>query len=87
LKKPAEMDTVIGVPLAKAVRLLRVIAAQSKAMATDLVHKFNVMTPLLAYLAAEPGETGIPDGAAILIESFYMWQTLLAYGLAVNEFE
>jgi len=81
------MVSVQGVPLARAVRLIRVITAQSKAMATDFVFKFKIMTPVLAYLATEPGETGIPDGAGILIESFYLWQTLLTYNLAVDEFK
>jgi hypothetical protein len=81
------MSSVLGVPLAKAVRLVRVIASQSKAMATDLVLKHNIMLPVLKYLASEPGETGIPDGAAILLESIYLWQTLISYGLTISEFK
>ncbi|XP_059481416.1 RNA polymerase II-associated protein 1 [Neocloeon triangulifer] len=85
-KKPADMESVRGVPLARAVRLIRIISAQSKAMSLDFINKFNIMTPIMAYLASEPGETGIPDGPAILIESFYLWQTFLAYDLGINEF-
>lgn len=76
----------LGVPLAKAVRLVRVIASQSKAMAMDLF-KHGIMLPVLKYLASEPGETGIPDGAAVLLESIYLWQTLISYGLTVSEFK
>ncbi|CAB3359660.1 Hypothetical predicted protein [Cloeon dipterum] len=85
-KKPAEMDSVYGVPLARAVRLVRVIAAQSKEMASDFVRKYKIMPTIMKYLSAEPGETGIPDGAAILIESFYLWKTLLAYGFSLKDF-
>lgn len=80
------MSSVLGVPLAKAVRLVRVIASQSKAMATDLL-KHGIMLPVLKYLASEPGETGIPDGAAVLLEAIYLWQTLISYGLTVSEFK
>lgn len=80
------MSSVLGVPLAKAVRLVRVIASQSKAMAMDLL-KHGIMLPVLKYLASEPGETGIPEGAAVLLESIYLWQTLISYGLTVSEFK
>ncbi|KAF4524938.1 hypothetical protein B566_EDAN013901 [Ephemera danica] len=82
---PTEIESVYGVPQARALSLARVLASQSRAIASDLVHKLSIMRPVLAYLAVEPCETGIPDGSSVVLESLYLWQTLLSHALALSE--
>ncbi|XP_069684801.1 RNA polymerase II-associated protein 1-like isoform X2 [Periplaneta americana] len=86
--KPSEMASVYGIPLVEALKLLRVIASSSRNMASDLVHKFGVMDSVITYISIDPRECGLPKQEAVRLsfESFYLWNTLLAYNLATTHF-
>ncbi|XP_021927838.1 RNA polymerase II-associated protein 1 isoform X2 [Zootermopsis nevadensis] len=86
--KPMEMSSVYGIPLVEALKLLRVIASCTRSMASDLVHKYGVMDSVVSYISIDPRECGLPQQEAVRLslESFYLWETLLAYNFASKHF-
>ncbi|XP_063233846.1 RNA polymerase II-associated protein 1 isoform X2 [Bacillus rossius redtenbacheri] len=82
----ADMKSVYGVPLVEALQLVRVIACQSRALASDMVHKYCVMDSVVSYVNIDPRECGLPHKEALRLslESLYLWQALLAYNLAAQ---
>ncbi|PSN49130.1 hypothetical protein C0J52_07240 [Blattella germanica] len=88
INKPSEMSSVYGVPLVEALKLLRVLACSSRSLASDLVHKFGIMDSVVSYISIDPRECGLPQQEAVRLslESFYLWNTLLAYNFATTQF-
>ncbi|XP_066998768.2 RNA polymerase II-associated protein 1 [Anabrus simplex] len=87
-RRPIDMMSVYGVPLVEALKLLRTIACRSRSLATDLVHKYNVMVSVISYISVDPRECSLPQREALRLslESLYLWQTFLAYNLATQNF-
>ncbi|XP_046383648.1 RNA polymerase II-associated protein 1 [Ischnura elegans] len=86
--KPIDMPSVYGVPLAKAVKLMRILACSSPSFAYTAVSKFGIMKSLLAYVSIDPSESSLPKGETLTIalEGYYLWQILLRYGLTADNF-
>lgn len=86
--RPSEMNSVYGIPLVEALKLLRVIASCSRSMASDLVHKLGVMESIIGYISIDPRECGLPQKEAVRLslESLYFWNTLLSYNFASIQF-
>ncbi|KAK3908612.1 RNA polymerase II-associated protein 1 [Frankliniella fusca] len=69
-----------GEPSSKALRLMRVLAAQSRTIANTLLDKFNIMEPVMTYVSMSSPE--LPHIQGLVIHGYYLWQTLMSYGLA-----
>lgn len=69
-----------GEPSSKALRLMRVLAAHSRTIANTLLDKFNIMEPVMTYVSMSSPE--LPQIQGLVIHGYYLWQTLMSYGLA-----
>ncbi|KAG8234309.1 hypothetical protein J437_LFUL013049, partial [Ladona fulva] len=86
ITKPLDMPSVYGFPLSKAVKFIRVLACSSPNFALTVVKKHGIMKSLLSYLSIDPSESSLPqqESLAISLESYYLWQVLLSYGLTAE---
>ncbi|GLG97793.1 RNA polymerase II-associated protein 1 [Gryllus bimaculatus] len=86
--RPLDMQSVYNTPLAEALKLLRIIACHSLKLASDLVHKYSIMESVISYISIDPKECPMPfrEVLNLILESFYIWQTFLAYNLATHYF-
>ncbi|XP_054282701.1 RNA polymerase II-associated protein 1 isoform X2 [Macrosteles quadrilineatus] len=64
----------------EALKLFRVISSQSQSLATHLFETYNLMDVIQRFIAGSRDETSM----SLVLESFYTWQSFLAYHLAVG---
>lgn len=80
------MTKVHGTPLWAALKLVRVIAAAGRHLATRLLQDHAIATPLCQYIAmdASDGKVPLQDYLHLAIESLRTWRVFLSYGLGAQ---
>ncbi|XP_075211617.1 RNA polymerase II-associated protein 1 isoform X2 [Lycorma delicatula] len=66
-----------------ALKLLRVISSRTENFACLMLEKYSIMDAVMQILAGDTKERQ-PEAIRLMLESFYMWQTLLNYNLATD---
>lgn len=86
-RKLSEMHSVYNVPLVQALKLLRLLLPYGD-IRSDLMHKYHVMTSIMSYISIDPRECSLPfqEALRLTLDSFYFWQTFLAYNLGTESF-
>ncbi|KAK4313416.1 hypothetical protein Pmani_015227 [Petrolisthes manimaculis] len=78
------MNTVYGVPLRHALKLIRVMASKGRELASMLVHTHHLMNQILVYVSLDPSEVSVPTQEMLMLcqEAYATWSVFLAYGLS-----
>ncbi|XP_065833777.1 RNA polymerase II-associated protein 1-like isoform X2 [Oscarella lobularis] len=79
---PSSLTDVYGLPLPRAVKLMSVLCAAGRNIASTLIAKHGVLEPVVRYLSQKPSELGLPDADVLAMQSYYFLATCLSYGHA-----
>lgn len=83
------LSNVYGYPVPKALKLIRVICASSRNIASSMINKYNLMSVVARYLCDKVQDLQLYPGEALelCIEAYRTWQVCCSYGLAISSYE
>lgn len=83
------MDNLYGQPVRQVLRLTRVMAAWSPALAARLTTEHpSLLEAVKLYVAIDTAQLNVPtqEGLLLVLDSYHFWRTLLRHGIGVQAF-
>ncbi|XP_018578046.1 RNA polymerase II-associated protein 1 isoform X2 [Anoplophora glabripennis] len=85
ISRSANASSPYGLPLLQSIKLLRVLSARSKFIATKLITKYKILDSIALYLTNDTFSLNI-NGLRLQTECMHFWSLLIHYGLALDSF-
>lgn len=81
-------DSIYGLPVRQALRLIQVVASWKAELARRLVNEFAILETIKIYIAMETANLKLPtkEGLLLVLDCYHTWRTLLRQGVGIEDF-